>query len=35
MFDFEYNAPAALLETELLAGFGKYNSMGFGCGEME
>jgi CRISPR-associated endoribonuclease Cas6 len=34
LFDFEYTAPTELLETGLLAGFGKYNSMGFGCGEV-
>ena len=34
LFDFELQAPAKLLETGMLAGFGKENSWGFGCGEV-
>lgn len=34
MFDFELNAPRELVELGLLAGFGKENAQGFGCGEV-
>lgn len=34
LFEFEMQAPAKLMETGLLAGFGKENSWGFGCGEV-
>ena len=34
LFDFELHAPAKLMETGLLAGFGKENSWGFACGEV-
>ncbi len=32
-FDFEVNAPRELVELGLLAGFGRMNGEGFGCGE--
>ncbi|GAB4499823.1 MAG: CRISPR-associated endoribonuclease Cas6 [Saprospiraceae bacterium] len=32
MFDFELDVPRELLEVGLLAGFGKENAQGFGCG---
>lgn len=32
MFDFEVDAPAELLELGLLAGWGRENALGFGCG---
>ncbi len=32
MFDFELDAPAELLEVGVLAGFGRMNAEGFGCG---
>jgi CRISPR-associated endoribonuclease Cas6 len=31
-FDFELDAPSELVELGLLAGFGRYNGEGFGCG---
>jgi len=34
LFYFEMKAPVKLIETGLLAGFGKENSWGFGCGEV-
>jgi len=34
MFDFEVDAPRELLETGLLAGWGRMNGEGFGCGEI-
>lgn len=34
LFDFELAAPAELLETGYLAGFGRYNAEGFGCCEV-
>ncbi len=33
-FEFELDAPRELLEIGLLAGFGKENAQGFGCGEL-
>lgn len=33
VFDFELDAPRELVELGLLAGFGKENAQGFGCGE--
>ncbi|MBK9336387.1 MAG: CRISPR-associated endoribonuclease Cas6 [Lewinellaceae bacterium] len=34
MFDFELDAPRELLEIGLLAGWGRHNAEGFGCGEV-
>ncbi len=34
MFDFAVDAPRELLETGLLAGWGRMNGEGFGCGEI-
>ena len=34
LFEFELAAPAELLETGYLAGFGRYNAEGFGCVEV-
>lgn len=34
MFDFEIDAPRELVEVGLLAGFGRGNAEGFGCGEV-
>lgn len=34
LFDFEVDAPKELLETGLLAGWGRMNGEGFGCGEI-
>lgn len=34
MFDFDIDAPRELVEVGVLAGFGRMNSEGFGCGEI-
>jgi len=34
VFDFELDAPRELVEVGILAGFGKENAQGFGCGEL-
>lgn len=34
LFDFEIDAPKELIEIGLLAGWGRMNAEGFGCGEM-
>jgi len=34
MLDFELDAPKELVEVGLLAGFGRHNAEGFGCGEV-
>lgn len=35
LFDFELDAPKELVEIGLMAGFGRMNGEGFGCGEVE